>query len=176
MKAHQLIHQSKSNEWYTPEKYIEAVREVLSGIDLDPASCGYANRTVKATRYFTEVEDGLKQSWEGSIFLNPPYGKTKGRSNAAVWSQYLIEQYESGITNQAVLLVNACPGDKWFMPLFDYPICFTDHRIKFYNTEGKSNQPTKGNAFVYFGDMVFQFERVFREFGAIVHRMQEKPF
>ena len=34
-----------------------------------------ANRTVKAMRYFTEQDDGLKRSWYyGRVFLNPPGG------------------------------------------------------------------------------------------------------
>jgi len=55
---------SASNGWYTPEKLVGAARTVLGGIDLDPASSEEANKTVKATRYFTEADDGLSQPWE----------------------------------------------------------------------------------------------------------------
>ena len=51
-------------EWYTPLRIIEPARRVLGEIDLDPASCEAANRVVKATRIFTESDDGLTQKWE----------------------------------------------------------------------------------------------------------------
>lgn len=53
---HQLLNSSASAEWFTPPRYIEAVREVLGAIDLDPASSLAANRIVQAKRYFTEVD------------------------------------------------------------------------------------------------------------------------
>jgi ParB family chromosome partitioning protein len=53
----QNIHSSMSNEWFTPAENIEAARTVLGAIDLDPASCELADRTVRATHYFTAQDD-----------------------------------------------------------------------------------------------------------------------
>lgn len=63
----------KDNEWYTPSLYIEAARQVMGGIDLDPASCAVADQTVKATNYFSQEEDGLAQTWHGRVWCNPPF-------------------------------------------------------------------------------------------------------
>ncbi len=52
---------------------LEDVRAVLGQIDLDPASCEFAQKRVKAKRYFTKQDDGLQQRWFGNVFLNPPY-------------------------------------------------------------------------------------------------------
>src|SRR5206468_2070780 len=60
-------------EWYTPAEYVEAVREVLGGIDLDPASSDAPQRTVRAVEYHTAATDGLAHPWRGRISLNPPY-------------------------------------------------------------------------------------------------------
>ena len=37
-----------SPRWHTPAEYIEAAREVMGSIDLDPASCHIAQQAVKA--------------------------------------------------------------------------------------------------------------------------------
>jgi hypothetical protein len=159
-------------EWYTPARYIEAVRQVLGYIDLDSASCALANETVQATRYFDLEIDGLEQDWPGKVFLNPPYGKTSdGRSRQQIWSEKLLQQYEAGITKAAILLVNAATGDLWFQNLWNRlpcgsPICFT-RRIKFYTVNGRPKQPTHGNAFIYLGCEPEQFVAVFRSFGVI---------
>jgi ParB family chromosome partitioning protein len=163
---------SQSVEWYTPAKYIEAVRIVLDGIELDPASCAVANETVKAERYFTETTDGLSMSWIArSVFVNPPYGFRVGKSNQGLWSQKLIAEFEAGNVKSAILLVNASTSERWFKPLFRYPICFTDHRIRFDNAEPKK-QPTKDNAFVYFGDSRQLFVDTFQPLGVCVMACQ----
>ena len=54
-----VTNNSGNNEWYTPQKYIEAARRVLGCIDLDPASCPYANQTVKAEHFFSIDNDSM---------------------------------------------------------------------------------------------------------------------
>jgi hypothetical protein len=177
--THQLINSSASREWYTPAEYINATLSVMGGIDLDPASCEDANGIVGAGRYYSEAENGYPREWHGRVFLNPPYGychadgryKPKGGLSAqGQWSARLIEQYRAGTVSEAILLVNANTGDKWFRPMWGFPICFVYRRIKFIrgsHTDPK-RAPPKGNAFVHFGRNVERFAEVFGEFGRVV--------
>ena len=162
------LHSSDSHEWYTPKKYIEAVRSVLGNIDIDPASNEIANQTVQATTFYSVSDDGLSKNWQGSVFLNPPYGKTNGKSNQGVWVKKLIDQYEAGICKQAIVLVNASTHTRWFSKLWKYPICFTNHKIRFYSYNHTINQPTHGNAFIYFGSHVPVFKECFTKFGKVI--------
>jgi hypothetical protein len=173
LHAHHILHSTETYEWYTPAPYIEAIHEVMGHIDLDPASSPIANRIVQATRFLTLEEDGLRYSWFGRVFLNPPYGFEAGDSNQAIWTAYLLQQYQSGATKEAILLVNATPERKWFQPLWNYPVCFTDHRIRFYRPHGEAHQPTHGNAFVYLGKRDQHFINVFCRFGTVVRRVSE---
>lgn len=163
------LHSSVSNERYTPAKYIEAARTVLGGIDLDPASCERANRLVRAGRYFTEDNDGLKQYWSGRVWMNPPYGKTNGKSNQGLWLTKLLDDYDSCRLIGAIALVNAVTDRTWFAPLWRYPLCFSDHRIRFESGDGDNeDSPTHGSVFVYLGRDPDAFKREFGRFGQIV--------
>jgi hypothetical protein len=162
------LQSSESNEWYTPKAYIDAVHAVLGAIDVDPASNAEANKLVQAAAFYDVLTDGLVRDWRGKVFLNPPYGRD-GISNQERWSLRLIEQYQAGITTEAILLVNAVTDRTWFQALWDFPICFTHHRIPFYKPGGSPGaQPVCGSAFVYLGANHIQFARVFRQFGAVV--------
>jgi hypothetical protein len=166
---HQLIHSSASNEWYTPAKYVEAAREVLGGIDCDPASCPQANQTVRATTFYSKEDDGLAQSWYGRVFLNPPYGKTAGESNAGIWAAKLLTEYEAGRVEAAILLVNTVTGNEWFTPLKRFPMCLHDGRIKFIDAEGQQQEsPTNSNVFIYLGSNPQAFRDIFGRFGRVV--------
>jgi hypothetical protein len=57
--------------------------------------------------------------------------------------------------------------------LKDFPICFPDSRIRFYNADTEAGQPTHGNALAYFGPNVATFVRVFSQFGAVMARLDE---
>lgn len=167
---------SQSNEWYTPEIYVNLARAVLGTIDLDPASCEKANQTVRAVRYFDGGADGLNQEWKAeTVFCNPPYGKTGNHSNAGIFAAKMVEEYAKGNFRRGILLVNASTAMTWFKPLFQFPICFTDHRIRFISgvTGEPEPRPTKDNCFVYFHDFVKYdyFPEVFNQIGNTVKRI-----
>jgi hypothetical protein len=164
---------SESNEWYTPSVYIEAARTVMGGFTLDPASCAKANAVIRAEKFYTLEDDGLRQAWCGTVWLNPPYGRSdSGDSNQALWSARLIRAWEQREIEAGILLVNAVTAEQWFQPLWAYPICFTNHRIKFYNASGEQSQPTHGNAFIYFGNEPGTFAKHFKQFGAVVLQVE----
>ncbi len=159
----ELVQQSLSNEHYTPSKYIEAARNVLGEIDLDPASCEEANRIVKATEYFDEKSNGLECNWQGRIWLNPPYGGLAGK-----FIGKLTNEFEAGNIEASIVLVSAhCTDTAWFQKLWSGLLCFTDHRINFYGDGGRSGS-THGSVFIYFGPSGAAFIEHFRCFGQIV--------
>lgn len=157
-------------EYYTPLKYIEAACEVLGIIDLDPASCEAAQMTVKAEQFYTKDDDGLQCKWFGHVWLNPPYSKTAGKSNQGTWSHHLANEYRQGNVQEAILLVKAALGYKWFEELWcDWPVCFARERLSFIKADGTSNgQSKQGTAFVYFGPNPQTFKDVFCEFGRVI--------
>jgi hypothetical protein len=52
------------NEWFTPSRYINAAREVMGAIDLDPATHPLAQTTVQADRFFTREDNALDKPWD----------------------------------------------------------------------------------------------------------------
>ena len=162
----QLVQQSISNEHYTPGLYIEAARDVMGEIDLDPASCAKANKIIKAKKFFAETDDGLKHQWMGNIWLNPPYGGI-----AANFVSKLMDEFAATHVKQAIVLVNAhCTDTIWFQSLWDGILCFTDHRIDFYGDLTRSGS-THGSVFAYFGKNEDGFTKLFSEFGAVVRKV-----
>lgn len=166
---------TKTNEWYTPARYTEAARSVMGSIDLDPASCEHANKTVKASRYYTKDDNGLMHPWPGNIWLNPPYGRldpTKvgsTRSLQKFFLEKLLQEHAAGHVEQAIALMlgNAC-FMQWFQPLWEYPLCFHAGRIEFEREDGTQDHFGFGTIFVYLGTNKAKFTEVFSKFGNVV--------
>jgi ParB-like chromosome segregation protein Spo0J len=164
------IFSSESKEYYTPPQYIEAARQVMGDIDLDPASNERAQEWINAGTFYTAGDDGLSQSWHGRVWLNPPYGTDKGQSNQGTWAQRLIEEYQAGNVTEGILLVKAALGYNWFEDLWiDWPVCFARERLSFIKADGSSDGQSKmGTAFFYLGSNTKRFHEVFRSFGRVI--------
>ena len=158
-KKPHVVNNSKDDEWYTPPKYIEAAREVLGTIDLDPASNDFANQTVKASTYFTEEINGLEQEWFGNVWMNPPY-------STALLTKFADKLVESDIS-QAIVLVNNATETAWFEKMISKAsaILFHKGRIRFVKRDGEHGAPLQGQAFIYYGDNPKRFLEVFSQFG-----------
>lgn len=118
----------KTDEHYTPPEVFEALG---CQFDLDPAqpNTGRAFLSVPADRFFTPDDNGLAQSWEGFVWLNPPFG---GRNGVVPWLERFV-QHGNGIA-----LVNALTSSGWFhdyAPQMD-AILFPRGKTKFVQMDG----------------------------------------
>ncbi len=165
-------HSNKSSEWYTPPEWIERVRTVLGGIDLDPTSSEEANETVRATRYYTKTLPGLRESepWIGpNIFCNPP--GSCGRSCCSkrcvcklpqrFWDK-LVETCIGNKTVSAIYLAYSLEQLLWMNVSAVEAIAIPHKRIKFV---GAGSNPTHGNAFVLLTSNDDVLERFKQQFG-----------
>lgn len=166
----QLIMSQDSEEWYTPEEYIEMARLVMSGIDLDPATSLIAQQWIRATVYYTIADDGLAQPWLGRAWVNPPYTKNGEDSKAEIWSTRLLAEYHAGRVTEAILLVNNKAGYKWFENVWDQALaCFARDLIRFIRPDGSRPGKAKvGSVFFYLGPNTARFAEVFGKIGRVV--------
>jgi phage N-6-adenine-methyltransferase len=167
-KEPHVSHNSGENEWYTPVEYIDAAHAVMGGVDLDPASSDAANMTVGAARYFTAKDDGLAHSWQGRVWMNPPYAQPLIGlfCNALRWA------IESGEVTEAITLTNNATETAWFADLLANAgaVCFPRGRIKFIDRDGNpGGAPLQGQAVVYSGPNVDQFASEFGKFGEVLY-------
>ncbi len=167
---------SGDSEWYTPSKYAEGARLVMGRIDLDPASCAVANQIVRATHYYTKEDDGLVQPFYGRIYCNPPFGRINGSGKSVIgmFVTRIVQEYHVGHVQQAILLLTAQVTTSWFKQLWQFPICFVDHRVHFNKIirgmlmYDSRDSHMLGTIFVYLGPNEQSFVDVFSEFGPTI--------
>lgn len=162
-----VSHNSGKEEWYTPSNFIEAARNVLGSIDLDPASNPIANTIVKANKYYTKSENGLEKDWKGNVWLNPPY--TAGLVD--LFARKLVKEYNDGNVRSAIILTNNGTETKWGQLLLENctAVCFPSKRVKFLDVDLKPiGAPLQGQMLCYFGEHVDNFHIEFKNIGVIL--------
>lgn len=165
MNSSQLINQDSGNyEYYTPSNIIELARTVMGGIDLDPFSSAVANINVKATKIYTEQQNGLLQKWSGKVWMNHPFS----RNMNVLCVQKLVDSFKSGEIEQACCITFAATSEAWFRPLLNYPMCFIHKRTNYFLPSGELKKGvTKGSVVTYLGNDIEMFKYVFSKIGTV---------
>lgn len=158
-----VTNNSGCNEWYTPAQYVDLASEVLEEIDLDPASCAFANETVKARLFFSEDDDGLTKPWHGRVWMNPPYSAEL----VARFTEKFVNEYNDGNITEGIVLVNNATETAWFVNMAKAAsaVVFPRGRIRYQSPTRESLAPLQGQAFLYFGERRGRFLRVFSDVG-----------
>lgn len=163
-----------SQEWGTPEKYVNAVRDFFGGdIALDPCSNDYS--IVHAdTEYRLPKQDGLRESWNfPTIYVNPPYGIDKQRGTSIKkWLCRCAIAHREYQSEVLALIPVATNTAHWKNYIFGgaASVCFLyDTRLKFLvNGQNGGKGAPMACAMVYWGKSFDRFCESFSPFGAVV--------
>ena len=87
MKVH---YSSKTDNWATPQWLFDKLNAIYD-FDLDVCA---NSENAKFWRYYSPDDDGLKQTWTGRIWMNPPYGRTIGRCLTEYTCVHCSDRYQ----------------------------------------------------------------------------------
>lgn len=132
---------NSTDEWYTPKEIIDALGE----FDLDP--CAPMRPLWRTARVmYNKEQDGLKQKWEGRVWLNPPYSRP-------TIEHFITRMVEHN--NGIALLFNRLDNKMFQDVVFPKAkgILFMKGRIKFHREDGTIGEsPGCGSILVAFGE------------------------
>lgn len=141
MKRHP-VSVNPSDERYTPPDVFDALGMTF---DLDPCSPG-PDHWVPARKVYTIADDGLAQPWEGTVFMNPPFG---GRNGHVLWLRKFLDH------GDGIGLVNAQTSAAWFHDHLHRAdaLLFPRGRTRFFDQDGKQlNHPWTGVVLIGMGE------------------------
>jgi phage N-6-adenine-methyltransferase len=131
---------SNTDMWATPQKTFD---ELNAEFNFDLDVCAIAENA-KCEKYFSPKDDGLKQQWIGTCYMNPPYGRKIG--------EWVKKAYESSFDGAVVVcLLPSRTDTKWW---HDYcmkgEIRFIKGRLKF--NDGKNPAPFPSAIVIFRGE------------------------
>jgi len=125
-----LMFSNVNNCWCTPQDFFDKLNAEFS-FTLDPCA---TEKSTKCKKYFTVIDDGLKQDWGGhKVFVNPPYGRQIGE-----WVKKCYEEGQKPDTT-IVLLIPSRTDTRYFHNyiLGKAEIRFIKGRLTFWNLDGE---------------------------------------
>ena len=124
---------SNTDLWATPQDFFDQQNVLYGPFTVDV--CADATNA-KCPVYFDKITDGLKQTWTGKCWMNPPYGREIGK-----WMKKAYESAGNGTV--VVCLVPARTDTRWW---HDYAvkgqITFVRGRLKFGGSKNSAPFPS----------------------------------
>jgi phage N-6-adenine-methyltransferase len=127
------VHFSSATDLHaTPQAFFDRLN-AIHRFTLDVCAL---SENAKCEHFYTPCQDGLKQKWEGVVWMNPPYGRTIG--------QWIKKAYESSLSGaKVVCLVPSRTDTAWW---HDYAmkgqIEFIRGRLKFGDSKNSALFPS----------------------------------
>ena len=129
----ELMFSSETDMWATPQKFFDRLNAFFK-FELD--ACATPENS-KCHNFFTKTQDGLKQDWTGTVWMNPPYGREIGKWVAKAYAESRLH----GST--IVCLLPSRTDTKWW---HDYcvkgEITFIKGRLKFGDAKNSAPFPS----------------------------------
>ena len=123
---------SKTDLWSTPQVFFDKYNKIYN-FNLDVCALP---ENAKCDNYFTPQVDGLTKEWNGTCWMNPPYGRDIKR--------WVKKAYEAGLNGATVVcLLPARTDTRWW---HDY--CMKGHiefirgRLKFGGSKNSAPFPS----------------------------------
>lgn len=137
MKNVEVMFSSQTDEWSTPQAFFD---ELNSEFNFDLDVCA-TKENAKLPKFYTKEDDALIQKWDGTCWMNPPYGRTIG--------DWMKKAYESSLDGATVVcLVPSRTDTKWWHNYaMNGEIRFIKGRLKF---GGHNNSAPFPSAIVIF--------------------------
>lgn len=131
---------SNKDTWETP---IDFFKKLNMEFNFELDVCATADNA-KCRHYFSPEQDGLAQQWNGTCWMNPPYGREIGK-----WVKKAYESCLNGAT--VVCLLPSRTDTKWFHEYIykKAEIRFIKGRLKF--GDSKNSAPFPSMVVVFHG-------------------------
>ena len=129
----EVMFSSNSNEWATPQWLFDELDKEFH-FTLDPCA---TKENAKCKKFYTIIEDGLKQKWGGeTVFCNPPYGREIGK--------WVKKSFEEKGNAKIVILIPARTDTQWFHNYIygKAEIRFLKGRLKFGDSKNSAPFPS----------------------------------
>lgn len=151
-----------SDEYPTKPDLWRPISDALGGFDVDPAS-GCESTPIADTCYTVE-DDGLSQTWDGRVWLNPPF------SDKTQWYRKAVNELNAGNAEIVVALAPVDTSTQWYHNWFSQAdvICWLEGR----NWYESSGSPSFNTMVGVFGEPPQELIRVLERKGVVTEPMQ----